>query len=123
MSAPAAHVLAWCLKDVSDLPYLASAQSVLDSLGQSNGVPVEAKMTQHHSAAVQHSNRVGSTLAGDINSNVASSWLKHGECIAVVDAGNETSASDETSTDVADNVTVEVRGDKHIKLLRFANLE
>merc|ERR1712061_362427 len=73
-------------------------------------------MSQKMASAHKHSGWVGFILAGTRKIGVSSGWSKTGNIVTVVSTSENTGASNKTSTQVFDDVSVQVWHDHNIKL-------
>ena len=102
-------------------PVGALSDNVVDSLGDTVGVVVKTKVTQHHAAGEDESGGVGLVLALDVKTDVTAAGLEDGNLTTHVATGNDTGAADETSADVGENATVKVGHDHDVELLGTAD--
>jgi len=102
-------------------PGLALGNDIVDSLGDSVGVVVEAKMSQKHAAAENEGGGVGLVLALDVKTDVTASWLEYSDITTHVATWDDTRTSDQSSANVGENTTVQVGHDHDVELLRTAN--
>lgn len=96
---------------------LALSEGVEDGLLDASGLLGETHVTQHHDRAEEKSGGVGETLAGNIGSGTVDG-LEDGALVTDVAGGGETQTTDETSAHVRENVTVQVRHDKDLVVVR-----
>lgn len=96
---------------------LALGNDGVDGLGDAVGVVIETKVAEEHAAGQDHGSRVGLVLALDIETDVTAAGLEDGNIAAHVAAGNDTGTTDESSTNVGEDTTVEVGHDHDVKLL------
>jgi len=91
---------------------------IVNGLGNAVSVLVQTEVAKKHRSGQDHGGRVGLVLALDIKSDVATARLKNSDVSAHVTTGNDAGATNESSTDVGKNTSVEVRHDHHVELLR-----
>lgn len=96
---------------------LALGKSVEDGLLNLVGVLVEAHVTEHHDGRKEQGSRVGESLALDIRGGTVDG-LEDGALVTNVAGGGKTKTTDETGAHVGENVTVEVRHDKDLVVVR-----
>jgi hypothetical protein len=80
-------------------------------------VVVKTNVSQHHSGGQDQSGRVGLVLALDVKTDVTASRLEDGDVAAHVASGDDSGSSNETSTDVGENTSVQVGHDHDVELL------
>ena len=86
-------------------------QGVLDALGRL----LLAEVIEHQSTAHQQGRRIGESLAGDVGSGTVNS-LEHRAFVADVGAGHHAEAPDKARGQVAHDVAIKIRQQKHVKL-------
>lgn len=74
-------------------------------------------MSQHHGGRQDHGSGVGSVAALNVQSDVSATRLEDGVLSSQGGSGHHTRTSDQTSTNVRQNGSVQVGGHQHIKLL------
>ena len=79
---------------------------------------VETKVAKQHSSGQDQSSRVGLVLALDVETDVTASRLEDSDVAAHVASRNDTGSTNESSTDVGQNTSVQVGHDHDVKLLR-----
>lgn len=97
--------------------YLALGDDIVYSLGDSVGVVIETKVSQHHASRQNQSGWVGLVLALDIKTDVTATWLENSDVATHVATWNNAWTTDETSTNVGQNASVQVWHDQDIELL------
>jgi hypothetical protein len=105
-------------KEVWDLPF---ANDIVNSLGDAVGVLIQAEVAQKHGAGKDHGARVSLVLALDIKADVTATGLKDSDVTTHVATGDETRSTNEGSTHVRQDTSVQVRHDHHVKLLGAGN--
>ena len=98
--------------------YVPISDDLVDGLRDAVGVVVETDVAQHHGGGQDQSSRVGLVLALDVETDVTASGLENGNVAAHVASGNDTRATDKTSTNVGQNTSVQVGHNHDVKLLR-----
>jgi hypothetical protein len=96
---------------------LALGESIEDGLLDAGSVLVKTHMSQHHDGAEEEGSGVGKVLASNIGSGTVDS-LEDRALITNVSGGGETKTTDQTGAHVGENVTVEVRHDKDLVVVR-----
>jgi hypothetical protein len=91
--------------------------NVVDSLTNPIRVIIQAQMSEEHGARKQHGGRIGLILSLDIEADVSTSGLKHGDIAAHVAAGDDAGPADEGGADVGQDAAVEVGHDHDVELL------
>jgi hypothetical protein len=91
---------------------------LVNSVGDTVGVLIEVEMSQHHNGGQEHSSGVSGVLVSKIKTDVTATRLEHGVFATNVAARDDTGTTNETSTNVGNNVTVQVRHDHNVELLR-----
>jgi hypothetical protein len=84
-------------------------------------VVIETEVPEQHATREEQSGGVGLVLALDVKTDVTAARLEDSDLAAHVAARNDTRATDEGSTNVGENATVEVRHDHDVELLRAGN--
>lgn len=79
---------------------------------------VETQVAKEHATGQDHGSRVGLILTLDIETDVTASRLKDSNLTSHVAARDNTRATDQGSTNVGQNTTVQVGHDHDVKLLR-----
>ena len=79
---------------------------------------IKTEMAEKHSSTKDHSSGVGLILALDIQADVTATRLENGNLTTHVAARDNTGATNESSTNVGQDTTVQVRHDHDIELLR-----
>jgi hypothetical protein len=82
------------------------------------GVVIETNVTEHHGGGQDQSSGVGLVLALDVKTDVTASRLENSDVAAHVATGDDARATDETSTNVGQDTSVQVGHDHDIELLR-----
>jgi len=93
------------------------SDDIVNGLGDSVGVVVETNVSQEHAGGKNESGRVGLVLALDVETNVSASGLEDGDITTHVASGNDTGTTDETSSNVGENTSVQVGHDHDVELL------
>lgn len=88
--------------------FLSFSDSRESSLLDLGSVIEEVHVTKHHDTGEKESGRVGLSLSSDIRSGTVNSF-EDGSVLSDVSRGSESETSDQTSTHVGKNITVEVR--------------
>lgn len=91
---------------------------LVDRLRDAVGMVVKTNVSQHHGSGQDQSSGVSLLLALDVETDVTASGLEQSDIAAHVAAGNNTRATDEASTDVGENTSVQVGHDHDVELLR-----
>lgn len=78
---------------------------------------VETNVSQEHAGGEDESGRVGLVLALDVETDVSASGLEDGDITTHVASGNDTGTTDETSSNVGENTSVQVGHDHDVELL------
>jgi hypothetical protein len=81
-------------------------------------VVIKTNVPQHHGGGQDQSSGVGLVLALDVETDVTASRLEDGDIAAHVASGNDTGSTDETSTDVGQDTSVQVGHHHDVELLR-----
>jgi hypothetical protein len=81
------------------------AHDVVDGTGNRVGLRLEAEVAKHERGREDHRRRVGDVLAHDVLGDVPASGLEERVLATNVAAGDDTGATNESGSDVADNVT------------------
>lgn len=97
--------------------HLPFTNHIVDCLGNAVRVVIETKVSKEHRARENHRAGVSLVLALDVKTNVTATGLENGNITAHVATRDQTGATDESSTDVGKDTTVEVGHDHHVKLL------
>lgn len=92
-------------------------QDTVDGIREGVGVLAETDVTEHHGTGEEHGGGVSDVLVLDVQTDVTGSGLEDSVLAANANTRNNTGATDETSTDVGEDVTVKVRSDQHLVLL------
>lgn len=100
---------------------VALSNDVVGSLGDFVGLIVQAQVSQHHGGRQDHGSWVGGVLTLDVQTNVSATWLENSVLSTEVGTWNQTWTTDQGSTNVGENGTVQVRSDQNIELLRVCN--
>src|SRR5262249_22096678 len=74
-----------------------------------------AKVIEHHNAAHEQGSRIGESFAGDVRRSAVDGF-KHCSFVANVAAGNDAEASDKARGEVAHDIAVKIRQQKHVIL-------
>lgn len=90
----------------------------IDSLGDAVSMVIKTEVAEQHRAREQKSSRVGLVLALNIKTNVSASGLENSYISAHVAARNNTGSTDQSSTNVGQDTTVQVGHDHDVELLR-----
>ncbi len=77
-----------------------------------------AEVVEHQNAAHQQCSGISESLAGDIRGGAMHS-LEHGAFVPDVSAGHHAQAADQPRRQIAHDVPVKIRQQKHVKLLRI----
>src|SRR5229473_5094409 len=77
-----------------------------------------AEVVEHQNAAHQQGSGISESLAGDIRGGTVNS-LEHGAFVPDVGAGHHAQAADQPRRQIAHDVAVKIRQQKHVKLLRI----
>lgn len=93
------------------------SDNLVDRLRDAVGVVIEANVTEHHGSGQDQSSGVGLVLALDVETDVTASRLEKGDVAAHVATGDDTRATNKTSTDVGQDTSVQVGHDHDIELL------
>jgi len=81
-------------------------------------VVIETNVTEHHGGGQDQSSGVGLVLALDVETDVTASGLEDSDVATHVASGDDTRATDKTSTNVGEDTSVQVGHDHDVKLLR-----
>ena len=98
----------------SNLPV---SNNLVDGLRDAVGVVIETNVTEHHSGGQDQSSGVGLVLALDVETDVTASRLENGDVAAHVATGDDTRTTNETSTDVGKDTSVQIGHDHDVELL------
>lgn len=82
---------------------------------------VKTNVSQEHATGEDESGGVGLVLALNVETDVSAARLEDGDITSHVASGNNTRATDEASTDVGENTSVQVGHDHDVELLRSAD--
>ena len=82
---------------------------------------IKTKVTQEHRARQDHGTGVGLVLALDIETDVTATRLEDSNVTTHVATGDQTGSTNERSTDVGKDTSVEVRHDHNVELLGTGN--
>ena len=93
------------------------SDDIVNGLGDSVGVVVKTNVSQEHASGKDESGRVGLVLALDVETDVSASGLEDGDITTHVASGNDTGTTDETSSNVGENTSVQVGHDHDVELL------
>ena len=74
-------------------------------------------MFKHHGSTEQHGSWVGCVLKGQVQTSVPCPLFKQDVLMSNIPSRADPSSTNQTSTDVADNITVEIGHNHHIKLV------
>ena len=77
----------------------------------------KAHVLKHHDTAQKQSSGVSKTLAGNVGGRAVNS-LEDGALVTDVTGGSETETTDQTGAHIGQNVTVQVRHDKNLVVVR-----
>jgi hypothetical protein len=91
---------------------------LVDGLRDAVGVVIKTNVTEHHGGGQDQSSGVGLVLALDVETDVTASRLEEGDVATHVASGDDTRATDKTSTNVGEDTSVQVGHDHDVKLLR-----
>ncbi|EEQ41305.1 conserved hypothetical protein [Clavispora lusitaniae ATCC 42720] len=97
------------------------SNDIVSGLGDLVGVLVQAQVSQHHGGRQNHSGWVGGVLALDVQTNVSATWLENGVFSTEVGTWNQTWTTNQGSTNVGKNRTVQVWSHQNVKSLRLGN--
>lgn len=78
---------------------------------------VETEVAEEHGGGEDQSAGVGLVLALDVETDVTASGLEDGDLTTHVASGHDTGTTDETSSDVGENTSVQVGHDHNVELL------
>lgn len=78
---------------------------------------IQTQVAQKHGAREDHGSGVSLVLALDIEADMATTRLKHGNIAAHVAARNQAGSADKSGTNVGKDATVKVRHHHHVELL------
>lgn len=95
--------------------------SLVDRVLYNDGVVFVTQMTQHIDRSVQHRYGIRYVLAGDAGAGVASPRLEDRVMIAVILAGQQTSAAQQTAHHVRHDGSVEIGRQYDVELMRVRN--
>jgi hypothetical protein len=84
-------------------------------------VLVKSKVAEHVDGREEETGRIGSVLSLNITGNVTAAGLVHGILASQISSRNNTGASHESSTNVGENVAVQVTTENNVKLVRFGD--
>lgn len=93
------------------------SDDIVNGLGDSVGVVVKTNVSQEHASGKDESSGVGLVLALDVETDVSAARLEDGDITTHVASGNNTGTTDETSTNVGENTTVQVGHNHNVELL------
>lgn len=79
---------------------------------------VKTDVAQHHGSRQDQSSGVSLVLALDVETDVTATGLENGDVATHVASGDNTRATDETSTNVGEDTSVQVGHDHDVELLR-----
>lgn len=97
-----------------NLPF---SNDLVNGLRNAVGVVIKTNVSQHHGSRQDQSSGVGLVLALDVKTDVTASGLENGNVAAHVAARNDTRSSNETSTNVGQDASVQVGHNHDIELL------
>jgi hypothetical protein len=80
-------------------------------------VVVKTEVTQHHGGGKDHRSGVGLVTALDVETDVTATGLEDSVLTAHVGTRDDAGTTNESSTDVGQDGSVQVRHDQHVKLL------
>jgi hypothetical protein len=95
--------------------------NVVDSLGDAVGVVIKTQVSQEHGTGEEHGSWVGLVLALDVQTDVTASWLENGNVTTHVATWDETWSTNEGSTNVGQDTSVQVWHDHDVELLWAGN--
>jgi hypothetical protein len=98
-----------------DLPV---SNDLVNRLRDTVGVVVKTDVAQHHGSGQEQRSGVSLVLALDVETDVTASGLEKSDVAAHVAPRNDTGPTDESSTDVGENTSVQVGHDHDVELLR-----
>jgi hypothetical protein len=99
---------------MQDLPI---SDNLVNGLGDAVGMVIKTNVAQHHGGGQDQSGRVGLVLALDVKTDVTASRLEDGDVAAHVASRDDSGSSNETSTNVGENTSVQVGHDHDVELL------
>ena len=102
---------------VSRSAYLSFGKGIKSGLLDTSSMLAEVHVLQHHDTAQKQSSGVSEALAGNVGGRAVNS-LEDGALVTDVTGGSETKTTDQTGAHVGKNVTVEVRHDKNLVVVR-----
>lgn len=100
---------------------LAIGDDGVDRLRDPVRVVVEAEVTEEHASGEDQGTGVGLVLALDVETDVSAAGLENSDVAAHVAARHDTGATDQRSTNVGQNATVQVGHDHDVELLGFGD--
>lgn len=94
---------------------------VTDGLFDGVSVIGESHVAKHHRGGEDEGSGVGNVLTSNIETDVTGSGLEDGDLLSKVGTRDDTRSSDETASNVSDDVSVQVGGDEDVKLTRVGD--
>jgi hypothetical protein len=93
------------------------SNDLVDRLRDAVGVVVKTDMAQHHGSRQDQGSGVSLVLALDVETDVTASRLEESDVAAHVASGDDTGTTDQASSDVGENTSVQVRHNHDVELL------
>lgn len=105
-------------QSITSLPLVDNS---IDSLHDTVGMLIKTQVAKEHRTRQDHGSRISLILALDIKTDVTATRLENGNVTTDIAAGNNTGPTDERSTDIREDTTVQVRGEHDVELLGTLN--